>query len=176
LIRHGFQLVSKQVDIPCDGILGRDFLKRARAKICYDTRTVKLNGEKCEMVGKTNQIETKGTHHVKIGRIKLSPRSEIVVRVPVAPGSPLIGMVNKCKLQEGVMLAASLTQAADGYAMTSILNTNEAEIEVQEPVVELEEIETGWDRCCSTELEPQGREKAILSQLRSEHLNAEERK
>ena len=33
-ITHSFQLVSKQVDIPCDGILGRDFFQRARAKIC----------------------------------------------------------------------------------------------------------------------------------------------
>ena len=32
-IVHDFQLVNKQVDIPCDGILGRDFLKRAKAKI-----------------------------------------------------------------------------------------------------------------------------------------------
>jgi hypothetical protein len=26
-ILHDFQLVNKQVDIPCDGILGRDFLQ-----------------------------------------------------------------------------------------------------------------------------------------------------
>jgi len=29
-----FQLVGKQVDIPCDGILGRDFLTCAGANIC----------------------------------------------------------------------------------------------------------------------------------------------
>ena len=28
-----FQLISKQVEVPCDGILGRDFLERAGAKI-----------------------------------------------------------------------------------------------------------------------------------------------
>ena len=28
-IGHGFQLVNKQVDIPCDGILGRNFLHSA---------------------------------------------------------------------------------------------------------------------------------------------------
>jgi len=33
-VTHSFQLVSKQVDIPCGGILGRDFLQRTRAKIC----------------------------------------------------------------------------------------------------------------------------------------------
>jgi hypothetical protein len=47
-IVHGFQLVNKQVDILCDGILGRDFLQRAKARI-YDTRKVMLNGERCEI-------------------------------------------------------------------------------------------------------------------------------
>ena len=31
---------TKQVDIPCDGILGRDFLQLAKAKLCYESRTV----------------------------------------------------------------------------------------------------------------------------------------
>jgi hypothetical protein len=44
-IVHDFQLVRKLVDIPCDGILGRDFLQRNRAKVCYESRTVTLNGE-----------------------------------------------------------------------------------------------------------------------------------
>jgi hypothetical protein len=58
-VTHGFQLVNKQVDIPCDGILGRDFLQRTRAKIYYDTRTVTLNGERCEMVIKPPPLDTK---------------------------------------------------------------------------------------------------------------------
>jgi hypothetical protein len=33
---HDFQLVNKQVDIPCDGILGLDFIKRAKAEFCYE--------------------------------------------------------------------------------------------------------------------------------------------
>jgi hypothetical protein len=66
-IIHDFQLVNKQVDIACDGILGRDFLRSARAKICYETRTVTLK-EKCEMVGKAKQLETEGTKRMKIGR------------------------------------------------------------------------------------------------------------
>ena len=35
-----FQLVSKQVDLLGDGILGRDFLKRMQAKICYQSKTL----------------------------------------------------------------------------------------------------------------------------------------
>ena len=55
-IVHNFQLVNKQVDIPCDGFLGREFLQRAKAKFCYESRTVTLNREICKMVGKTKQL------------------------------------------------------------------------------------------------------------------------
>ena len=53
-IVHGFQLVNKYVDIPCDGILGRDFLQRTRTKVCYESRTVTLNEETCTLVGRGN--------------------------------------------------------------------------------------------------------------------------
>ena len=59
---HAFQLVNKQVDIPCDGILGRDSLQRTRAKVCYETRTVALNGETCKMVGKAKQLKARETN------------------------------------------------------------------------------------------------------------------
>jgi hypothetical protein len=42
-ITHDFQLVNKHVDIPCDGILGRDFFRTAKAQICYDTHVSVLS-------------------------------------------------------------------------------------------------------------------------------------
>jgi hypothetical protein len=99
-IVHDFQLVNKQVDIPCDGILGRDFLQRIRAKICYELRTITLKGETCKMMGKAKQLEAKKLNMRKIGQIKLSPRVESIVRAPVTPGSPLVGMTNKCEIKE----------------------------------------------------------------------------
>ena len=41
---------------------------------------------------------------------------------------------------KGAILAASLTKIVDGYVMTSVLNTNEIEMEVQEPLVELDDV------------------------------------
>jgi hypothetical protein len=70
-IVHDFQLVNKQMDIPCDGILGRDFLQRTRAKVRFESRTVTLNGETCKMVGKTKQLEAREPNIRKIGQIKL---------------------------------------------------------------------------------------------------------
>jgi hypothetical protein len=35
-----FQLVNKQVDIEGDGILGKDFLQKMKAQICYKDRSL----------------------------------------------------------------------------------------------------------------------------------------
>jgi hypothetical protein len=94
------------VDIPYNAIVGRNFLQRTRAKICYETGIVILYGEKYEMIGKAGQLGEKGT---KAAQITLPPRSESIVRLPVAPGSPQVGITDKRKLQEGVILAATLT-------------------------------------------------------------------
>jgi len=173
---HGFQLVNKQVDIPCDGILGNDFLQHANTKFCYESRTATLNGEECEMVNETENFGAREPNKLKIGQIKLPPRTGSIVRVPVKLGSALVGMTNRCEIQEGVIMAATLTKVTNGYAMTSILNTNDAKVYMQEPLVELDEIDPTCDRSCSTEFESQDREIKIVTQLRLEHLNTEERK
>jgi hypothetical protein len=56
-----FQLVSKQVDIPCDGILGRDFLENAGATICYasGTLTFRNGSDKVSKTVADNSGETK---------------------------------------------------------------------------------------------------------------------
>ena len=82
------------------------------------------------MVGKTKQLELREQNLRKMGQIKLPPRAESIVKIPVMPGSPLVGTTNKCEIQEGVIIAASLTRVVDGYAITSILNTNDTEVNV----------------------------------------------
>ena len=60
--------------------------------------------------------------------------------------------------------------------MTSILITSDTEVEVPEPLVELDGVDPAWGRSCSTEFESQDREREILTQLRLEHINMEEKK
>lgn len=79
------------------------------------------------MVGKAKQLKARETNTRKIGKTKLPPRKESIVRVPETPGSPIVRLTNKCKIQ-GVIIAASLTNVADGYVMTSIRNTNHTEV------------------------------------------------
>lgn len=157
-ILHDFQLVNKQVDIPCDGILGRDSLQRTRAKVCYETRTVALNGETRKMVVKAKQLEARETNMRKTGKIKLPTWTENIVTVPETPGSPLVGMINECKIQEGIIIAASLTNMVDDYVMTGIRNTNDTQVWIQEPLVELE-VDPARDRSRSTEFESHDRER-----------------
>jgi len=128
------------------------------------------------MVGKAKQLELREPNVRKIGQIKLPPRTESIVKVPVMPGSPLVGMTYKCEIKERAIIAASLTRVVDSYAITSILNTNDTEVNVPETLVELVEIDLTWERDCRTEFESQDREKEIQTQLRFEHLNTEERK
>jgi hypothetical protein len=82
------------------------------------------------MAGKAKQLEARETNMRKTGKTKLPPRTESIVRVPETPGSQLVGMTNKCEIQEGVtcIIAASLTNVVDGYVMASTLNTNDTEV------------------------------------------------
>jgi hypothetical protein len=59
--------------------------------------------------------------------------------------------------------------------MTNILNTNESEIEIEEPVIEREEVDLDreMDQGC---VNYENRENVILDQLKLDHLNSKERK
>jgi len=53
-----FQLVNKQVDISCDGIMGRDFFLRTKAQICYVVNAVTLRSKREKV--KSKKVELKG--------------------------------------------------------------------------------------------------------------------
>jgi hypothetical protein len=55
-----FQLVNTQTDVPCDGILGRDFLLYTKAKICYETQKMTTGQYILKLVNATNWIPELG--------------------------------------------------------------------------------------------------------------------
>jgi hypothetical protein len=81
-----FQLVSKQVDIPCDGIVGRDFLEYVGAQICYasGTLTLRTGGSKISKTLSPINAENK-TNGIRI--LVLPSRTELMVRLPVKEGT-----------------------------------------------------------------------------------------
>lgn len=93
-IPYEFQLVNKQVDIPCDGILWHNFLQQVKAKICCENRTIELNGETYKMVGKGKDSEAEEVKAKPTKLSKLPPRAESVVKLLVSPGSPPVGVID----------------------------------------------------------------------------------
>jgi hypothetical protein len=75
---------------------------------------------------------------------------------------PLVGILDKYEIQEGIFMAGSLTRTIDGYVITSILNTNDEEVEIQEPLLELNKIEPVRNPTGATEEKQRNREKRIL--------------
>jgi len=140
-----FQLVSKQVDIPCNGILGRDFLEHAGAQIYYGSGTLTLRTGSRKISKALSPInaesKTKG-----IRRLVLPSRMELMVKLPVKKGTIISeGITEKQEIQEGVYLVGAMTKIQAGYAITSIANTNSEETEIDEPVLDVEEIEPGTE-------------------------------
>jgi hypothetical protein len=174
-----FQLVDKRVDIPCDGIIGRDFLDHAGARICYETGTVTLGTGKSKihkvLTPTVAENRPKGTR-----RLVLPHRAEIVVRLPVEGTTKLgEGLTEKEEIQEGVYLAGAITKVQAGCAITSIVNTTDKKVEIEKPVLKIMEVEP------ETLSEPPGDDSTgqyvdrlgeVPKQLRLGHLNEEERR
>ena len=110
----------------------------------------------------------------------MSSRAEIVVRLPVEGTTRTNeGLTEKQEIREGVYLAGAITKVQAGYAITSIANTTDETVELEEPVLKVTEVEP------DTSLEPPGEDSTgryldrpgeVLKRLRLEHLNKEERK
>ena len=179
-IPFSFQLVSKQVDLVGDGILGRDFLQQMQTQICYRTKTITF---KYEGVTVTKPLRNKlmGDEptdlELREGRTKLLPRSEMIVRLPVkGENSRVEGVIDRREIVPGVYLAGSIVKVVNGYALTSVLNTTEEEVELGEPTVQITELETAGSIPEGPESSDRARDERVLSKLRLDHLSKEERK
>ena len=77
-----FQLLDKRIDLPCDGILGRDYLAHSGARICYETGILTLGIGSTKIHKVLSAINARGQFR-DIRRLVSSSRAEIVVRLPV---------------------------------------------------------------------------------------------
>jgi hypothetical protein len=99
-----------------------------------------------------------------------------VVKLSVKEGINIPeGITEKREIQKGVYLAGAMTEVRAGYAITSIANTNDEEVEIDEPVLELEEIGHTDDQPRERGDRYLSRTGEVLKRLRLEHLNKEER-
>jgi hypothetical protein len=184
IISYSFQLVSRQVDLKGDGILGRDFLRAMQAPICYENKVLTFQHEGTVINKKlgTSPESKKGVPEENgVRKINLPARTETIVQLPVSAGSQVKGLVEKVELDAGVYLAESLVKVTHGLIITSILNTREQDIEI--PVTEVKLIEQ--DNSNESEVLTIGlidrgktvggtnlsRGEEVLAKLRTDHLN-----
>jgi len=89
------------------------------------------------------------------------------------------GIISKRELARGVYLAETLAEGVDSYCVTSTVNTSEAEVTIEPPYVELEEVENDYDNSVlifSALVNENGKRLSKLrNELRPEHLNSKER-
>jgi transposase InsO family protein len=172
-----FQLVNKQVDIPCDGILGRDFLEHAGAQICYASGTLTFGTGRGQVSKPLSPISAE-SQTKRVRRLVLPGRAELIVKLPVRDGTHVWeGVTEKQEIQKGVYLAGAMTKVQAGYAITSIANTNSEEVEIEEPELEVTEIvQKGREGTCEKgRKKGVDRAKEVLKRLSLDHLNDEER-
>jgi hypothetical protein len=65
------------------------------------------------------------------------------VRLPTTSSG--IGIISKGELAPAVYLAETPTEGLDGYSVTSSVNTSEADVTIEPPIVEFEEAQNGCD-------------------------------
>ena len=142
-IPYRLQLVSKQVDLKGDGILGRDFLKAMRARVCYredlifQYKGVLIRKKLMSLPG----AETGAPRDRRVNKLTLPARTERIVQVPANAGPRVQeGIVERAELMPGVYMAESLFKVDNGDVITSIINTTEEEVELLDPAVKLEEL------------------------------------
>lgn len=82
-------------------------------------------------------------------------------------------------LQDGVYLAGAVTKVRAGFAITSIVNTNDETVEIDTPVLRVTEVTLGIPAELSGDVRKAGcpnRSSEALKRLRLGHLNEEERR
>jgi hypothetical protein len=172
---HPFQIVGDGIDIPCDGILGKDFFEKEKAKIDYSRRQVIMGGvrvkfdEDTEVNGPASTVYT-----------ILKPRSETIVRVPTDSPELKTGLISKRELVPGVIVAETLVTVHEGTCLTSILNTNDREMRISLPTVDLEDYQeevTQVTVISNAEMHStEDRLRELRKRIRVEHLNDVERR
>ena len=128
-IPYRLQLVSKQVDLKGDGILGRAFLKATRARICYREEVLIFQYKEVLIRRKLMSLpgaEPEAPRNKKVNKLTLPARTELIVQVPVDAGPRVQeGIVEKAELMPGVYMAESLFKVDNDWIITSIVNTTE---------------------------------------------------
>jgi hypothetical protein len=132
---HKFQVVEG-INIPYDGILGKDFFESKKATINYMRK--KIMGKVVLKFDRERQLEESNQEVWVI----LKPRCETIVRLRTRSKELESGLINRTEIAPGIITAGTLTIVREGTCLTSIVNMNDKEEDVALPIVDLEQCDT----------------------------------
>lgn len=156
VIVHPFHVVTNDFPIRNEGILGRDFLKRFDVKIDYKSSCIEVLGDKWQLQS-------------SFATVRVPARTETTIRAINQVDT--VGYCEAKELQLGVFIGRCVTEAKKGACVIPIINTNEHEVEITIPEVELCEYSIlHINSSCEAE-----RLTVLENVLRTDHLNSEEK-
>lgn len=155
-IVHPFQVVYDTFPLRSNGILGRDFMCKYKANIDYNKGLLQIEDTQWKLVPYINKIT-------------LAPRTETVICSKTHSVGE--GVVFSRELQPGIQLGSSVTRAFKGKCLVPVTNMTEDKVDIEIPEVKLYKVDTH-----QYEQVNNNREKEIIKQLRTAHMNNEEKK
>ncbi|MCI0564136.1 MAG: reverse transcriptase domain-containing protein, partial [Nitrososphaera sp.] len=164
-ISHPCYAVKDDFPLEADGLLGGDFLEKHDVEL--------RSGKYARLYGTTWNLGATGAH------ISLERRSEKIIRAKTRDDAE--GIVEGIELQPGVYMGSCITSAVDGECNVSILNTNDYDVELEQPCVQIvalgqEYTDTAQVYACRTTTPSNASRMQLLrDNLRTSHLNREEK-
>lgn len=124
-VTHSFHIVSDNLPIKNDGLLGRDFLQKYRAKIDYEKETLFFNG---------NYFKILPSEPCKIF---IPARCETIIPA-LANISNTEGIVELKQISDKLYLGSTLTKVKNHKCFVSILNISDETLTIAMPRVNIE--------------------------------------
>jgi len=112
-INHSFHLISSQLPLVTDGIIGRDLLRRFKSKIDYETFTITLTADQGDITIPMRDYFTKN--------ITIPPRCELIQAIALDIEEDSV-ILNE-EIIQGVIIANTIIPS-NGIAHIRILNTH----------------------------------------------------
>jgi hypothetical protein len=172
---HKFQVIGDGMNIPCDGILGRDFFEDKQATIDYVRKEIVMGRVRLKF-DDDRQIREQDREI----RITLKPRCETIVRIPTISREMETGLLERREITPGVIVAGALTVVREGACLSTIVNMNEEIVDITLPIVSLEECKTEAIQVgtlqARREVAQPDRLRELRAKIRTDHMNDEERR
>ena len=122
-----FNVVENDFPIKPQGILGTEFFMKQNASIHYSKKQLEFNGNSIPFVNRT--------------QIVLPARSKTVSFINILNSNIKEGYLPRLDLGTGIHAGNALVRNQDGKAYLQIINSNETDITITRPTVELDEFE-----------------------------------